>query len=357
MTSETPFGFRVTKVKNVMILTLLVSSAAAVPIFSVETADLQPSPATATAFVYDPIYFKHLPGPGHPERPERLQAIVEHLEQTGLAAQGLSLHPKPDISEWIAAVHTEEYIRHVERLCADGAKDLDTGDTAICPDTYRVACAAVGGVLAAVDAVMDGRARNAFCAVRPPGHHATPSRGMGFCVFNNVAIAARYVQKRHGANRVLIVDWDVHHGNGTQEIFYHDPTVLYFSIHQYPFYPGTGSAKERGEGPGEGTTINVPLPAHTSEEEIIHVYSETLVPAAMQFKPDFVLISAGFDAHRDDLLGSLEMTEDGFATLTRIVKEIAEQCCRGRIVSVLEGGYTLDALSRSVERHIRALME
>ncbi|HQP99253.1 MAG TPA: histone deacetylase [bacterium] len=340
-----------------MILTLLLGSALAVPICTVDTAASQLSDTTATAFVYDPIYLKHLTGPGHPERPERLKAIVEHLERTGLKTQLLSVDPNPNVSKWIADVHTEGYVRHVEQLCADGATSLDTGDTAICADSYRVACAAVGGVLAAVDAVMEGRARNAFCAVRPPGHHATPTRGMGFCVFNNVAIAARYVQRQHGAERVLIVDWDVHHGNGTQETFYRDPTVLYFSTHQYPFYPGTGSAKESGEGPGEGTTVNVPLPAHTSEEEIIRVYRETLVPAAMQFKPDFVLISAGFDAHRDDLLGSLEMTEDGFATLTRIVKQIAEQCCQGRIVSVLEGGYTLDALSRSVESHIRALME
>ncbi len=332
-----------------MILTLVLGSFLMGP--------LGTSPQTRTGFVYDPIYLKHLTGARHPESPDRLRAIVKRLEETSLLSQLVSLEPRKDVEQWIGTVHDESYVRHVRQLCREGARELDTGDTSICPDSYDAACAAVGGVLAAVDAVMEGRIQNAFCAVRPPGHHATPTRGMGFCIFNNVAIAARYIQQRYHLERVLIVDWDVHHGNGTQEAFYSDPTVFYFSTHQYPFYPGTGAKDERGSGPGEGYTVNVPLQAGTSQEEFIRIYKEVLRPRAAEFKPDFVLISAGFDAHAQDLLGSLQMTEQGYATLTRIVKEIAEEACGGRLVSVLEGGYNLDALARSVEVHIRVLLE
>ena len=340
-----------------MMLTILLGSFLVGPISMTEDVDSQAPGSSSTAFVYDPIYLKHLTGTRHPESPHRLSSIVTQLEETGLLGTLLSLKPQTGVEEWIMAVHDKDYVNHVRDLCHSGAKSLDTGDTPICSDSYEVACAAVGGVLAAVDAVMEGTARNAFCAVRPPGHHATPSRGMGFCIFNNVAIAARYIQKHHNLRRVLIVDWDVHHGNGTQETFFSDPLVMYFSTHQYPFYPGTGSAEERGEGVGWGSTINVPLAAGTSEEEFIRVYKEKLQPKALEFQPDFVLISAGFDAHAGDLLGALRMTEEGFATVTRLVKKIAEESCQGRLVSVLEGGYNLKALAGSVQAHIQALQE
>jgi acetoin utilization deacetylase AcuC-like enzyme len=216
---------------------------------------------------------------------------------------------------------------------------------------------AVGGVQSAIDAVMEGRIKNAFCAVRPPGHHALKDRAMGFCFFNNVAIAAKYIQNQHRLSKVLVVDWDVHHGNGTQAIFYDDPTVFYFSAHQSPFYPGTGGADEKGEGKGLGFTLNVPLPAGSGDAEYLKAFEERLKPAAAAFQPDFVLISAGFDSARDDLLGRMNLTPGGYAQLTRIVKAIAEQHCRGRLVSVLEGGYNLEALAASVEAHLRVLME
>jgi len=306
-----------------------------------------------TGFVYDKIYLKHLTGRGHPERPQRLTAIVSYLKQKGIYQQLALIKPFPASTDWIETIHSKKYIAHVKRICGKGSKTtLDTGDTAICPDSYEVARMAVGGVLAAVDAVMERKVANAFCAVRPPGHHATRDRGMGFCIFNNVAIAARYVQKKYGLRKVLIVDWDVHHGNGTQNAFYEDATVLYFGTHQYPFYPGTGSADESGRGKGKGFTVNVPLPAGTGDKKFIEVFEKVLKPAALRFKPDFILISAGFDAHKDDLLGQMRVTERGFARMTAIVMEIADRTCEGRIVSVLEGGYNLKAIARSIAAHI-----
>jgi acetoin utilization deacetylase AcuC-like enzyme len=223
--------------------------------------------------------------------------------------------------------------------------------------SYRAALAAAGAVLDAVDAVLEGRVRNAFCAVRPPGHHALKDRAMGFCIFNNIAVAAIYLRQKHGIPRVLIVDWDVHHGNGTQAAFYDDPSVFYFSVHQSPFYPGTGSAEEKGEGPAVGTKLNVPLAAGSGDVEMDRAFAEKLEPAALAFRPGFILVSAGFDAHKDDPLGGLAATSSGYAGLTRRVKTIAERSCGGRMVSVLEGGYDLTALADSAEAHVRALME
>jgi acetoin utilization deacetylase AcuC-like enzyme len=214
---------------------------------------------------------------------------------------------------------------------------------------------AIATVLTAVDGVIAGRHASAFCAVRPPGHHAEADRAMGFCLFNNVAVAARYAQKKHGLSRVLIVDWDVHHGNGTQNIFYDDPTVFYFSTHQYPFYPATGSTAEEGAGLGEGTTLNCPLPAGAGDREILDRFENKLLPAADAFKPEFIFISAGFDAHEEDPLAGLRVTEKGYARLTGFVKDLAARHAGGRIVSALEGGYNLAALGRSVEAHLRVL--
>jgi len=310
-----------------------------------------------TGFVYDTIYLKHLTGPGHVERPERLLAIVTALKENGLYHKLYVLLSKPSELEWIATVHTAEYVKRVKKACQKRLKYLDAGEVTIGKDSYQAAVSAVGGVLKAIDAVMAGKAKNAFCAVRPPGHHALPSRAMGFCIFNNVAIAAKYIQKKHKLKKVLIIDWDVHHGNGTQDIFYEDPTVFYFGIHQFPFYPGTGAAEEKGSGKGMNFTLNVPLPADCGDKEYIQAFEQKLKPAALKFQPDFILISAGFDAQQYDLLGQMQVTPQGFARLTQIVKDIADKCCRGRMVSVLEGGYHLDQLGQSVLAHVKALME
>ena len=237
----------------------------------------------------------------------------------------------------------------------NGRISLDP-DTSMSPGSLTAAYLAAGGALAAVDAIMSRQVDQAFCAVRPPGHHAESGRAMGFCLFNNVAIAARYVQKKHGLKRVLIVDWDVHHGNGTQHSFEDDPSVLFFSAHQYPHYPGTGRKSERGRGAGEGFTINVPMEAGEGGEEYREIFQKSLVPTADSFKPEFVIVSAGFDAHKDDPLGNMGLTEEGYADLTGIVAGIAKRHAGGRILSSLEGGYHLTALAASVDRHIQALL-
>ncbi|MDD4873312.1 MAG: histone deacetylase, partial [Kiritimatiellae bacterium] len=259
--------------------------------------------------------------------------------------------------EWLTTVPSPSQIAEIAKRCTDKAGFAGSSDTSISEQSYAVAREAAGGVLAAIDAVMTGRIDNAFCAIRPPGHHASKNKAMGFCLFNNVSIAARYLQKQYKLKKILIVDWDVHHGNGTQATFDDDPTVLYFSVHQHPFYPGTGTADEKGKEDAVGTKINVPLPAGSGDEEYQKAFRETLVPAALSFHPDFILISAGFDAYKDDLLGRMKITEEGYGELTRIVMKLADTCCHGRIVSLLEGGYNLDGLAASVEAHIRVLME
>jgi len=325
---------------------------------SAEAAPETPrNPAAKTGFLYGEVYLRHKTGPGHPEHPGRLTAIVERLKKTGLSDRLVPLDPASAAERWLTTCHTPEYVARVAGGCRDGIRHIDTPDCPVCPDSYDAAVQAVGGVLAAVDAVMQGKVRNAFCAVRPPGHHALKAKAMGFCLLNNVAIAARYIQQKHRLAKVLVVDWDVHHGNGTQAMTYADPTVLYFGIHQYPFYPGTGAADEKGEGKGLGYTVNVPLPAGCGDREYQKAFDEVLAPAARNFGPDVVLISAGFDAHADDPLGGMKVTAKGFADLTRVVKRIAATSARGRIVSVLEGGYDLDGLARSVDAHLRVLME
>jgi acetoin utilization deacetylase AcuC-like enzyme len=242
----------------------------------------------------------------------------------------------------------------VQAASARGQAALDP-DTIVCSDSYTVALKAIAGTLAAADAVMQGQVSQVFCAVRPPGHHATPQRPMGFCLFNNVAILARYLQRQHGLDNILIIDWDVHHGNGTQAIFDDDPSVLYFSVHQYPFYPGTGATTETGHGRGQGFTMNVPLPAGSGDDTYIAVFERQLLPRALAYRPDCVLISAGFDAHYADPLAHMQVTEEGYRRLTQIVKEIATTCSQQRLISVLEGGYNLEALGRSVQAHVEEL--
>ena len=310
-----------------------------------------------TAYLYDEVYLEHETGGFHPERPERLMAINKMVENSGWNKDLLKLQAREADLDTIARVHEQEYIDRVERECEAGYGGLSTGDTTICRESYSVALKAAGGVLNAVDAVMDGKAKNAFCAVRPPGHHASQNKGMGFCVFNNIAIAARYAQKQYGLERVLIADWDVHHGNGTQDVFYEDPTVFYMSSHQYPWYPGTGHFSETGSGPGKGFTMNRPFPAGSGNKEIIDVYQNDLRHAAREFKPQLTLISAGFDSRAGDPLGNLLLDDQGFRELTRIMLEISNISGKGRLVSILEGGYSLEGLSLGIQAHLDELLK
>ena len=324
--------------------------------------------ARRTGFVFSDVYLGHLSGDtGHPERPERLRVIRAALEREGLLRTLISpkLVPRTLVpidarritDDELRLLHTPAYVALVRRELSNvqGLTELSTGDTLASPGTLPAAEFAAGGVLSAVDAVMEGRVSNAFVAARPPGHHATPGRGMGFCVFNSIAIAARYLQKVPGVERVLIIDWDYHHGNGTQDAFYDDPSIFYFSTHHYGAYPGTGSPQETGSGPGLGTTLNVPLPVGASDAQILAAFEDRLVPAAHAFRPDFILISAGFDAMRNDLLGRFDVTPEGFAAITRVARRLADEFSQGRIVSMLEGGYRLDGLAESALAHVKAL--
>ena len=311
-----------------------------------------------TGFVFDELYRRHLVGDaGHPERPERLTAVLGGLEKAGVLNALTRIPARPATDDELALAHDRSYVELVKRELAnvEGVRQLSTGDTDVTRESLAAARAAAGGVLNAADAVASGRMKNAFCAVRPPGHHATQNRGMGFCIFNNVAIAARYLQKVHGIRRVLIVDFDYHHGNGTQDIFYDDDSVFYFSTHHYGAYPGTGSAAETGRGKGLGTTLNVPLPPGASDAQILAAFEQQLVPAARRFKPDFILVSAGFDGMRRDLLGQFDITPAGYTAITRVIVRLADELCQGRIVSVLEGGYRLDGLAESVAAHVKVL--
>ena len=308
-----------------------------------------------TALLLDRIYTQHNTGEGHPERPERVEAIAAALTKAALKEKLLPVEARPASDDELAAVHSREYLSNAKREIERGHRQLSTGDTDVSPRSWEVAIRAAGGVLNAVDRVFNNHAKNAFCAVRPPGHHATPTRGMGFCIVNNVAVAARYAQRKYGADRVLIVDWDVHHGNGTQDVFYSDDTVLFFSTHQHPWYPGTGMAEERGEGKGAGLTINRPLPAGSGRAEIYAAFREALLPATDRLKPDLILVSAGFDSRAGDPLGQFRLTDDDFAELTRVLMDAADEHCGGKLVSVLEGGYSLEGLSSAVTAHVRTL--
>jgi acetoin utilization deacetylase AcuC-like enzyme len=263
--------------------------------------------------------------------------------------------PRPATEDQILLVHTSQYIDLVRADVATARRTLSTGDTDLSAGSFTAALAAAGTVVSAVDAVVSGLVRHAFCALRPPGHHAAPSRGMGFCVFNNIAIGARHACRRHGIERILIADWDVHHGNGTQEVFWNDGSVLFFDTHQHPWYPGTGTADETGAGKGRGLIVNRPFPAGSGRKEILGVFREVLVPAAERFKPQLVMTSAGFDSRAGDPLGRFTLTDADFADLTDVVVEIAEQYASGRLVSVLEGGYALDGLPRAVGAHLARL--
>lgn len=307
-----------------------------------------------TGLVFDPFYTLHNVEIG-PDLPARMGAIQAGLVAAELWDRVVLIKPRDAVESDIGLVHAPSYIRQVRNDVYFGSGMLSTGDTEISEYSLEVAMKATGGVLQAVDAVMRGHVVNAFCAVRPPGHHATPLKGMGFCIFNHVAIAARYAQQTYGVNKVLIVDWDVHHGNGTQAAFYEDPSVLFFSSHQHPLYPGTGKRHETGAGAGLGLTVNAPLPAGSGYQEIAGEMETRLEPMLQKFKPELVLISAGFDARLEDPLGDFTLDDHQFGKLTRRVMEWAEDYAGGRIVSVLEGGYNLKTLGGAVAAHLQSL--
>lgn len=309
----------------------------------------------ATLLSYSRRFLDHVMVPGHPERPERLAAILERLERSSVAGGLLRHEPQPASLAAVTANHDPEHVDLIRRLSGASRPVPVSPDTWVGAATWEAALLASGGALDAVDAVMAGRAANAFCLHRPPGHHAEWSQAMGFCFLNHVAIAARHLRSHHGLHRVAVIDWDVHHGNGTQSSFYGDGSVFFFSIHQSPLYPFTGLEAETGEGPGVGATLNVPLSAGATDEVYAAVFRDRLRPALERFRPEFLLLSAGFDAHRDDPLGQMRLTEGGFQTLTGIVASMARDLCAGRLVSLLEGGYDLQATAACAEAHLAAL--
>lgn len=308
-----------------------------------------------TAFSYHPAYLKHDTGAGHPERPDRLRAGLAALQESDVWDKLLQIEPTPASIDQIAYAHNPRYSDYIKQYCE--AEIPLTYDTIVVHDSFDIALLSTGGVLSIAEAVVTDKAKNGFAMVRPPGHHATPGQSMGFCLFNNIAITARYLQREHGVGRVAIVDWDVHHGNGTQDIFYEDETVFFFSIHQSPLYPGTGSKNDKGGGKAYGTTLNVPVPPGSGDGDYITIFQDILIPALRDYAPEIILISAGFDAHFLDPLGNINITAEGFATLTDMIMEIAEETASGRIVSALEGGYSLEGLSESIVAHVERLFK
>ena len=309
------------------------------------------------ALITHPDMLKHNTGQGHPEQPERIKSVLQTLKDRDYLPELLEETPEPAAREWIETVHDSKYVDRVELMCRKAYPTIDSPDTSISKDSFRAALLAAGSGLKAADLIRQGLVRRVFCLVRPPGHHAERNRAMGFCLFNNIAVVARYLQQKHGVQKILIVDWDVHHGNGTQQAFYEDNSVFYFSTHQSPHYPGSGGKEEIGRGPGKGFTRNVPLPAGSGDKAYLQAFEEILVPIAESFQPEFVLISAGFDPHRDDPLSGMKVTEKGFAGLTAIVRKIADRTADGRLISLLEGGYNLKALGNSAAAHVQELLQ
>lgn len=308
-----------------------------------------------TGIVKDKRYLQHSAGFAHPESPERLAAIYEMLDNPAMSWKFTEIEPREATHAEIATIHSPSYIDFIAGTAGKDCIMLDP-DTATSPETYEIAKLAVGGVCNAIDNVVEGEVDNAFAFVRPPGHHAERDAAAGFCIFNNVAVGAMHAILKHGMEKVLIVDWDLHHGNGTQHIFYDDPRVLYFSTHQYPYYPGTGGIDEIGQGKGEGYTVNVPLHGGAGDDAFVKIFRQILGPVAMEFNPELVILSAGFDIYFQDPLGGMRVTPDGFAALMRVLLNIADSCCGGRLVAVLEGGYNVQGLTRSVKTVLEEML-
>lgn len=299
-----------------------------------------------SAVVIDPDYLKHDPGQFHPERPERLKVLLDLPKELDTKSFQI-LPPRPALRDEIESCHSADYIKVVQSTSQKNRYALD-GDTITCRDSFGIGLLAAGGFLRLIDSIEAAEFHNGFALVRPPGHHALRDRAMGFCLFNTVAIGAHHLKRHYGAKRVMIVDWDVHHGNGTQDAFYQDPSVLYVSTHQYPFYPGTGAVHEAGVGEGEGFIVNIPLPAGCGDAEYLRVFREIVAPIGEKFRPDWILVSAGFDPHQRDPLGAMDVTEQGFGAMAAILLRLAEKHCGGKIAFLLEGGYDLAALKNSV---------
>lgn len=308
----------------------------------------------SVGLVYDPIYLGHDTG-DHVENGRRLERTIELLGTSNLRRQLVSITPEPASLEDLLRVHSAQHVARVDRSASEGGGWLD-GDTMTSPGSYEAAIYAAGGVARATEEVIKGDVESAFALVRPPGHHATRTDAMGFCLFNNVAIAARIAIQRHGLDRVLIVDFDVHHGNGTQDIFYSDPQVLYVSTHQYPLYPGTGRVEEAGVAGGRDHTVNIPLPPWSGDREYLLAFEQIVVPVARRFQPQIILVSAGYDAHWADNISSMQVTVGGYGRMVIILKQLAAELCQGRLVFALEGGYHLQALAHSVKATIEVLL-
>jgi acetoin utilization deacetylase AcuC-like enzyme len=310
---------------------------------------------SAVSLHYDPVQAQH-DVRGHPEQPARVDAVFEELRRRGRLEGLLLAPPRSATTAELELIHTAQHVEQIARLDETGGGAIDP-DTAVVSGSYAAARSAAGSLLAAVDQVAGGAAEASFCLVRPPGHHASCDRAMGFCLFNNVAIAAAYARKRHGLGRVAIVDFDVHHGNGTQDLFWDDPDVLYLSLHQYPFYPGSGDWREAGGPRAGGTTVNVPLPEGSGDVDYLRAFELLIEPLVVRFQPQLLLISAGYDAHRDDPLANMRLSTIGYGLMMARLRTLAARVCRGRLVAALEGGYNLGALADSVEASLVALVE
>lgn len=309
-----------------------------------------------TALIYHPDALLHDTGAGHPERRARLESMVQHLKDQLLWDEVLHLQPQLAARRALLRVHSPAHLDRVAALAQVERPTYVCQDTAGSSSTHRATLLAAGAPLTAIDALLAGRADHAFCCMRPPGHHAEVEQIMGFCFFNNAAVAAHYLRAECGCDKVAIIDWDVHHGNGTQHIFEADGSVFFCSIHQSPLYPGTGAADERGLGAGRGQTLNIPVPAGSTDADYLRHFTDTIIPAIDQFQPDFILLSAGFDAHRSDPLGQILLSAEGYGELTKLVLQLATRHCAGRLVSLLEGGYDLEATAASAAAHLRALL-
>ncbi|MCB1863596.1 MAG: histone deacetylase, partial [Gammaproteobacteria bacterium] len=304
---------------------------------------------------YDPIYLDHNTGFGHPERSERLSAALEYIKQQPFFEEIVPVLPRSAEPEWVQQIHTSRYMARAETACLRNSSHLDSLDVAISTRSFDVALQAAGGALELGDRVVSGALDNAFGLIRPPGHHAEQDMALGFCLFNNIAILARYLQKQHGLQKVLILDWDVHHGNGTQHTFEEDPSVFYVSLHQYPYYPGTGAVAETGKGRGRGATLNCPMPAGADDNDYQSAFTDRILPAVNAFGPEIVLISAGFDAHAADPLAQINLSTECYSWMSERMMEVADQHADGKLIALLEGGYDLKALAHSAAAHLRVL--